>query len=272
MVAVANNYTAFLDKMPLKNTTIAANYTAYIKKCNLFFRVMENMNQAKENRKQYTKIIAKEFSFLSGKYIDEWDIIMRYHLKRSSVEYAFLMPNGRASFQKGSYENRIKAVNELLEKVGAFPILSSLKQEINKWLEEITALRDSQKKHNLLYLKYLLQIEPCRKALSQEMDIITAYLLKENLINMAVIASFFMDKNKHLVKKETKIASTDSADNFLGIIDNSMAIDDKPNNGSFIVKWAALAPKKPIYFINNIHRFKNNSSPATLEVPLLRSG
>jgi hypothetical protein len=51
-----------------------------------------------------------------------------------------------------------------------------------------------------------------------------------------------------------------------------MVVFDKPNNSSFIVKWAALAPKKPIYFINNIQSFKNNSLSATLEVPLLRSG
>lgn len=104
------------------------------------------------------------------------------------------------------------------------------------------------------------------------MDVVAACLFKENLINMAVIASFFMDKNKHHVTKETEIASTDSADNFWGVIDNSMVVFDKPNNASFIVKWAALAPEKPIYFINNIHSFKNNSSSATLKVPLLRSG
>ena len=259
MLVLAANYTAFLKKNRLKNKHILLHYNTYWNLCSRFNHLMLFTATAKEKRKTYTAILAALFKDLSGKWIDEWDIKIRYHLKRSSLEYAFLMSDGRAPFQKGSYDSRIKAVIDLLEKLASFPILYFLQIELKNWIDRVTKFRSLQKKYNDLYNDYLSKIEPCRQALAQKMQLILIHLVNQNYINAAIISSFLSQKNVSIPTKESTAIYKKDRHSICKSLELSKAILYQIKSCSFLSKGAFIAQKQPIYTINELNKLQNKT-------------
>ena len=259
MLVVAANYTAFLKNNRLKNKNILPHYNTYWTICSRFNNLMLLTATAKENRKTYTAILATLFKDLSGKWIDEWDIKIRYHLKRSSLEYAFLIPDGRAPFQKGSYDNRIKAVIGLIEKLALFPTLDFLLIALKNWIDKVTEFRSLQKKYNALYNDYLSKIEPCRQALAQEMQLILVHLVNQNYINAAIISSFLSHKNVSIPAKNSGAMLKKDRYPICKSLELSGAFLYEIKSRSFLSKGAFIAQKQPIYTLNELNKLQNNT-------------
>lgn len=81
---------------------------------------------------------------LSGPQIDTWELNTQLHFRKSTGEYQQLFPDGRAPFQKGTYEARINALGTLVSSLSDFPLLAQVRTEVDAFRQNLLTARSEQ--------------------------------------------------------------------------------------------------------------------------------
>ncbi len=88
------------------------------------------------------------FTHKMGKELREklsfWDARVQVVFMKGSIVYRRLLPYGRKAFTKGSYEQRLEALESFKQALSAHEILSSVQQSIEVFLSSARALRNQQ--------------------------------------------------------------------------------------------------------------------------------
>jgi hypothetical protein len=78
---------------------------------------------------------------LSKQKIKEWDAAIQVVFLENTEDYLILLPNGRAPFQNGTYEQRVAAVEGLGLRLAAYPALAGLKTIVDVFATDLRNIR-----------------------------------------------------------------------------------------------------------------------------------
>lgn len=78
---------------------------------------------------------------LSKQKIKEWDAAIQVVFLENTEDYLILLPNGRAPFQNGTYEQRVAAVEGLGLRLAAYPALAALKTAVDVFATDLRNIR-----------------------------------------------------------------------------------------------------------------------------------
>ena len=80
--------------------------------------------------------------------IDDWDIQIQAttggQFRKNTNYHKMLFPDGRAAFQTEAYEQRILTLAKLNDALGDFPILATIKNDVQNFLDQLRAARTEQ--------------------------------------------------------------------------------------------------------------------------------
>ena len=139
---------------------------------------------------------------LQSTLIRQWDIGIQMVLDKNSPEYLSLFPKGRTPFQTGAIEFRINNVKILANQLENYPLLATLKAEIDDFHAQILQLRIEQQGVEVLVQSNLVTLEKTRANLAQAMHSILAGLTQYYIGNLGVVESFY--ELKYLRQKAKK--------------------------------------------------------------------
>ena len=95
------------------------------------------LNELQANYHAQTEQLTNLMANLSGKKIGRWAVQIQYVYENDSQTYLYLLGKGRKSFQNGSYTNRIQAVEDLLNRVKKYDLLSKVQTDIQTFLNHL---------------------------------------------------------------------------------------------------------------------------------------
>jgi len=95
-------------------------------------------------RKRRTQEVADKLKELSSTLIEDWDIRIQLHYRRSTASYKELMSGRRKSYQRGSIDRRIAQLEAFAELLSEFPVLSDIKQEVDDFYTTLDGWRKEQ--------------------------------------------------------------------------------------------------------------------------------
>ena len=116
---------------------VLADYTAFL----------NAMNEVQSNfftYQMHTKMVQDMLTELSNLKVRQWDIAIQGVYLDNTPQYLDLMANGRAPFQRGSYDEKINAILVLANKLGKYPALATLQTSVQAYYDQIVAARSAQ--------------------------------------------------------------------------------------------------------------------------------
>ena len=96
------------------------------------------------DRQQYTMRVETAFEQLRGGIIEDWDIRIAFRYRPSTPDYQFLMGIGRTGFYSGSYEQNLRQVRDLIDRLGRYSDLADVKTDVEAWYNATNAHRTHQ--------------------------------------------------------------------------------------------------------------------------------
>ncbi len=81
---------------------------------------------------------------LNDQKVKQWDIAIQNHYLDGTADYKAILTNGRSAFRLGTYESRIGQLGGLVDRLGDYSALATLKTEIGTFYEAIIATRNTQ--------------------------------------------------------------------------------------------------------------------------------
>jgi len=130
-------------------------------------------------------------STLSSAKIAEWDNKIKAEVGEDSPEHTTLLPNGREPFQTGGRDARIMEVKGLSKRLEDFPALAAVKADVDAFLAQMNAIRDTQQQKEDLVEKNSDGLEAQRKAMCNMMYGDLGRLMDKYMDGPLVIDRFF---------------------------------------------------------------------------------
>jgi hypothetical protein len=127
--------------------------------------------------------------------IDEWDIQIQATsgglFKKTTPNYKMLFSNGRASFQSGSYEQRILAVTSFKDILTDFPVLAAIQTDVDGFLAQLKTARTEQQGYENELSNHRNELELANNALALVLHRILGFLIYKYADNPRKIEDFF---------------------------------------------------------------------------------
>ena len=139
----------------------------------------------------HTKQVGDLLQELSGHKIKRWDIKIQNEYLDDTREYSQLLPNGRAPFQRGAYENRIKELWALADKLHDFVTLHSIEQEVRQFATDLENARTTQQGFERSATDYSRTLEAKRVELAKMMHLIFASLMVIHIDNLSFVETYY---------------------------------------------------------------------------------
>jgi len=119
-------------------------YNYFHPRCKAFEEKYSEWLKSKAIYKGFTQLVKNYFSQLSADKIGTWDIQVQVVYRHKTSEYIQIFPYGRKSFQQGSYEQRILALNNLIKVIGDDEKLTKVKDDVISFTSLLTNARNSK--------------------------------------------------------------------------------------------------------------------------------
>ncbi|MBK9459293.1 MAG: hypothetical protein IPN94_07625 [Sphingobacteriales bacterium] len=120
-----------------------------------------------------------------------WEAWILTEFDDDSPEYLSLMPNGRADFNKGPYEMRLKSVATLETALGAYPKLNTVLLDVQQFRTDIEAARTTQQGFEQNDKQLRQELEHARLDLAVAMHRVFGGLIQLYAHDTAHIETFF---------------------------------------------------------------------------------
>lgn len=120
-----------------------------------------------------------------------WEAWVLTEFDDDSSEYLSLMPNGRADFNKGPYEMRLKSVATLETALGAYPTLNTVLLDVQQFRTDIEAARTTQQGFEQNDKQLRQDLEHARLDLAVAMHRVFGGLIQLYAHDTAHIETFF---------------------------------------------------------------------------------
>lgn len=182
-----------LDKLAknLSDPDIANLHAMVNADYNAFLAAMNDVQANFFTYQMYTKMVQDMLAELSSLKIRQWDIAIQGTYLDNTPQYLDLMANGRASFQKGSYDERINAILVLANKLGKYPALATLQTTVQAYYDQIVATRSAQQgvEYDDTNLRKLLEKQ--RLILATTLHKVFGFLLYKHADDTSLIESYY---------------------------------------------------------------------------------
>ena len=182
-----------LDKLAknLSDPDIANLHAMVNADYNAFLAAMNDVQANFFTYQMYTKMVQDMLAELSSLKIRQWDIAIQGTYLDNTPQYLDLMANGRASFQKGSYDERINAILVLANKLGKYPALATLQTSVQAYYDQVIATRSAQQgvEYDDTNLRKLLEKQ--RLILATTLHKVFGFLLYKHADDTSLIESYY---------------------------------------------------------------------------------
>lgn len=126
-----------------------------------------------------TRAFENKMKNLTDDFIENIDIRIQIKYRRNSPEYTALLPNYRAPFQTGGYEDRLAALGSLFEAIENYPDLSDVKEDVERFYLEADELRIKQQSKEISVSQASNQLEEARVEAAEGMYYVLGGLLQK---------------------------------------------------------------------------------------------
>jgi hypothetical protein len=127
--------------------------------------------------------------------IDDWSFAIEATpggaFRRGKVNYNTLFPNGYAPFQNGGYEQRLRAVKSLIDVMGDYPALNTVRTTINGFYQQVLAMRTEQQGFENALATARTNAEEARQNLANAMHRVSGMLIFKYAPDTARIDNFY---------------------------------------------------------------------------------
>lgn len=134
-------------------------------------------------------------SLLGTDKIDDWDIQIQAtsggQFRKNTNNYKMLFPNGRSAYQSEAYEQRILTLSELSTSLGDFPVLATIKTDVDNFLMQIRAARTEQQGFENQLSIDRSTLDNARSNLALAMHKVLGFLIYKYTDNPKRIEDFF---------------------------------------------------------------------------------
>ncbi len=182
MLGIANDHDSRLNGA-IGDPDILAIYTVFHALLLVFQNLYSAWKAAVSLRMSRTLSLTNQFRLLSETWIKAWEGKVHSVFPEGSPEALAIFPKKRAPFQKGTYDERINAVNTLSTSMSSHPSLATVKADVDAKYAILVAARDVQKQAMQNVSSASIEVEKQRTTMGQ-------YLYKDLGLLMA---KFFMD-------------------------------------------------------------------------------
>jgi len=137
----------------------------------------------------HTATVDESLQTLSGNLIGLWSMKIQIHYRKNTPEYLSLFRNGHAPFQKGRKDERIAQVGTLAKALKAYPVLTDLQEEVEKFYNELFEEREEQ-----------LRMEGQTRTLSANLKKLIPSLAKAMCQNLLGLTEIYIDSPGHVTR------------------------------------------------------------------------
>ena len=174
----------------------------------------------------HTKQVGDLLQDLSGQKIKRWDIKIQNEYLDDTREYSQLLPNGRAPFQRGAYENRIKELWALADKLHDFVNLHPIELEVRQFATDLENARTMQQGFERASTDYSRTLEAKRVELAKMMHLVFASLMVTHIDNLSYVETYYDLQYLHSTSSSTSEDTPDDGDTADDGSSNGNADDD----------------------------------------------
>ena len=171
----------FIDDLYRKFQPVYSDYKT------LYIQMSANAGRYQSHTKQVGDLLQE----LSGQKIKRWDIKIQNEYLDDTREYSQLLPNGRAPFQRGAYENRIKELWSLADKLHDFVNLHPIEQEVRQFATDLENARTTQQGFERASTDYSRTLEAKRVELAKMMHLVFASLMAYHIDNLSLVETYY---------------------------------------------------------------------------------
>ena len=111
--------------------------------------------------------------------------------RKNTLNYSTIFPNGYAPFQKGAYEQRVRAVASLIDILGDYTALANVKNQVTIFYNTLLAARTEQQGFENELAKTRTDVANARQELVDAMHRIMGLLLYKYAPNTAAIDDYY---------------------------------------------------------------------------------
>lgn len=141
MLTASTDTDAKLSAQQLSDADIAMLFGLFHPVFALFAQLYASWLAALGVYKGETLRLKNKMKELSKQKIKEWDAAIQVVFLENTEDYLILLPNGRAPFQNGTYEQRVAAVEGLGERLAPYAALAPLKLLVDAFAAELRNIR-----------------------------------------------------------------------------------------------------------------------------------
>lgn len=203
---------------------------------NLFYDTWRSSSLVGDERQSLTLQLVRAMDDLRPQ-VEDWDIRIMFVYRPSTVEYTYLMGNGRTSFYTSTYENRLATVKNLSDKLANYPNLADVKASIDGWLLTTSSVRSAQQAKESYLQQAQKEIERTRQELATKMHYIFARLLALHYTNPIEVENYY--ELKYLQRSTAKKADNSLPDKTVKNATISMKV--AANNRKTVLKGSFTA-------------------------------
>lgn len=162
-----------------------------------------------------TRKFIKELDKLSSYYLKRWDLRLQLALEDDEIAYKDIFPDGRNFYRKGTYEERIRALFVLAERMLAYAALSDIQAEVQAFAEALLALRSSQQGYEMELADIRDKLEKKRKVLSDVLYGIAGGLQLHHYDDLELAENYFDSRYFNHTSTDNDNANSDEDDNLI---------------------------------------------------------
>lgn len=155
--------------------------------------------------------------------VRRWDIGVQNIYEETTPEYQGIFTERRAPFHTGAYDDRIRAVETLLQRMAGYPLLATIATDVQTFYAQINAARTAQQgfENNDQLFRRLLLADSQR--LAAEMHYVFGALIMKHYLQPDLIETYYELKylrtgtqNTGIVMKEHKVSANSRVTLFAG--------------------------------------------------------
>ena len=134
-----------------------------------------------------------------------WDIGVQNIYDETSPEYQGIFTDRRSPFNSGAYDDRIRAVETLVQRMAAYPLLASISADVQAFYTQINTARTAQQgfENNDQLFRRLLSADSQR--LAAEMHYVFGALIMKHYLQPDLIETYYELKYLRIGTQNTNI-------------------------------------------------------------------
>jgi hypothetical protein len=182
-----------LDKLfgNVSDPDIAMIYAFVKPEYDAFMQAFNNVQMNTSAYKSRTMQMENLLLELSGKKAKQWDIGVQGQYLDDTAEYMDILPNRRGAFQKGSYDERVNALDIFAQKLANYPILATVQADVQTFFAQISTARTTQQGLEYQDTQLRKTVENTRIKLATAMHKSFAFLLYKYIDDVSQVESYF---------------------------------------------------------------------------------